>query len=66
MQIVLAIILVATIMLQQNAAGTGGAFGSSDGNIINYTRRGFERTLFQCTIVFGILFVLSIFIQIFL
>jgi len=65
-QIVLSIIITTTILLQQSSAGAGGAFGGGDGNVINYTRRGFERTLFQATIVLSILFVLSIFIELFL
>lgn len=59
-QIILAIILVIAIILQQNAAGIGGAFGGGDGGAINRTRRGAERTLFQVTIVVGILFALSV------
>ena len=56
-QIVLAVILVAAILLQQTGASIGGAFGGSDNFSSAYhTRRGFERTLFIITIVIAILF----------
>jgi preprotein translocase subunit SecG len=58
-QIGLALILILTVILQQTGAGVGGAFGGGDGSAINRTRRGAERTLFQVTIVIGILFALS-------
>jgi protein translocase SecG subunit len=63
-QIVLSVFLVAIILLQQSAAGAGGAFGGSDGGAINHTRRGFEKLLFRATIVVAILFVISTFIAI--
>ncbi len=56
-QIVLAVILVAAILLQRTGAQIGGAFGGSDNFSSAYhTRRGFERTLFIITIVIAILF----------
>jgi preprotein translocase subunit SecG len=59
-QIVLAIILVAAILLQQTGAAMGGAFGGADNfSSAFHTRRGFERTLFIVTIVVAILFALS-------
>lgn len=60
-QIVLAVLLVAGILLQQNEAGLGSAFGGGGGgdSSIEHTRRGFEKTLFRATIVIAILFVLS-------
>ncbi|MBI2109261.1 MAG: preprotein translocase subunit SecG [Parcubacteria group bacterium] len=60
-QIILAILLVGAVLLQQSSAGIGGAFGGSDGGGF-YTRRGFEKFLFQATIVIAILFALSAFI----
>ena len=60
LQIVLAIILVAAILLQQTGAAMGGAFGGSDNfSSAFHTRRGFEKTLFITTIVIAILFALS-------
>ncbi len=59
-QIVLAIVLIAVILLQQTGAAMGGAFGGSDNfSSAFHTRRGFERTLFITTIVIGILFAAS-------
>ncbi len=60
-QIALSIALVACILLQHSGASVGGAFGGSDGSFF-YTRRGFERTLFQTTIVLAVLFALSAFL----
>ncbi len=59
-QIVLAILLVAAILMQQTGAGVGGAFGGGgDTGGAYHTRRGLERTLFQATIVLAVLFVIS-------
>lgn len=59
-QIVLSIILTASILLQQSGAGVGGAFGGSDESI-HHTRRGMEKVLFYITIVTAILFAFSAF-----
>lgn len=56
-QIILAVILVAAILLQRTGSQIGGAFGGGDNFSSAYhTRRGFERTLFIVTIVIAILF----------
>jgi preprotein translocase subunit SecG len=55
-QMLLAIVLIAAILLQTRGSGFS-AFGSSDSSIYR-TRRGFERTLFQFTIVLAVLWVL--------
>jgi len=53
-QMILAIALIASILLQQRGTGLGGAFG---GEVTAYrSRRGIERTLFRMTIVLAILF----------
>ena len=55
-QMILAIALIASILLQQRGTGLGGAFG---GEVTAYrSRRGLERTLFRLTIVLAVLFVL--------
>ena len=59
-QIILSIILTATILLQQTGAGVGGAFGGGDDSI-RYTRRGMEKVLFYTSIIVAILFALSAF-----
>lgn len=59
-QIVLAVVLVAAILLQKTGAQIGGAFGGSDNFSSAYhTRRGFEKTLFIITIVIAIFFAIA-------
>ena len=55
-QMLLAIVLAAAILLQTRGSGFS-AFGSSDSSIYR-TRRGFEKTLFQFTIVLAVAWVL--------
>lgn len=55
-QAVLSCLLIAAILLQQKGSGLGAAFGGSS-NIYS-TKRGIDKTLFQATIVIGILFLL--------
>jgi preprotein translocase subunit SecG len=55
-QLILAIVMTAAILLQTRGSGFS-AFGSSDSSIYR-TRRGFERTLFQFTIVLAVSWVL--------
>ena len=57
-QIILSVILVSAILLQQSAAGLGGALGGDDMGSFRHTRRGFEKFLFYLSIVCGILFAL--------
>ncbi len=61
-QVLLAILLIILVLLQRSEAGLGSAFGGGNSmSSINYTRRGFEKTLFNATIVVSILFVISVF-----
>ncbi len=54
-QMIMAVALMASILLQQRGTGLGGAFG---GEVTAYrSRRGIERTLFRLTILLGVLFV---------
>jgi len=53
-----AILMVASILLQQRGATLGAGFGSS-GELYT-TRRGVDKNLFEVTIVFAAIFVLSI------
>ncbi len=64
-QISLGTFLVIIILLQQSSAGAGGAFGGSDGETMNHTRRGFEKLLFKTTIIISVLFTISIFVTLF-
>lgn len=59
-QIAIAILLMAVILTQTKGSGFSGAFGG-DTTSITRTRRGIEKTLFNFTIIVGVLFlVLSI------
>lgn len=59
-QIILALVLVTTIILQAKGGGLGGAFGSRT----NYhTKRGAEKTLFYLTIVVATVFVVVAFVN---
>lgn len=55
-QILVALVLIGAVLLQTRGSGFSG-FGSSDSSIYR-TRRGFERTLFQFTIVLAVFWVL--------
>jgi preprotein translocase subunit SecG len=59
-QVVIGVFLVAAILMQQSDAGLGAIFGGGDTGSVNRTRRGFEKTLFNATIVLAIIFVLVI------
>jgi protein translocase SecG subunit len=58
-QITLSVLLMAAVLLQQSAAGIGGAIGGSDVSATFHTRRGFERFLFISTFILAFLFVLA-------
>ena len=53
-----AVLTVVAILLQQRGASLGAGFGSS-GELFT-TRRGFDKNLFDVTIIFAVIFVLSI------
>ena len=53
-----AVLMVLSILLQQRGASLGAGFGSS-GELFT-TRRGFDKNLFDVTIIFAVIFVLSI------
>ncbi|HAO64698.1 TPA: preprotein translocase subunit SecG [Candidatus Taylorbacteria bacterium] len=62
-QLILAAVLVAVVLLQQSDASLGGAFGGGDdSDAIRHTRRGAEKVLFNTTIIVGILFTVAAFI----
>ena len=58
-QIVLAILLIAAILLQQRGSSLGGAFGGDNFSSAFHKRRGAELFLFKFSIGIAILFVLS-------
>ncbi|MFY9227963.1 MAG: preprotein translocase subunit SecG [Candidatus Microsaccharimonas sp.] len=53
-----AILMILSILLQQRGATLGAGFGSS-GELYT-TRRGVDKNLFEVTIVFAVIFILSI------
>lgn len=55
-QIILAVLLMASILLQQRGSGLGIAFGG-EGNFYR-SRRGMEKVLYWATVVIAILFAL--------
>jgi protein translocase SecG subunit len=63
-QVIAAIILVISILLQHRGTGLGGAFGGED---LSYrSRRGVEKLLFRTTIVFAAIFIVAAIAQLFL
>ena len=62
-QIIISVLLIAGIIMQNSSAGLSGAFGGSDSIDAGYhTRRGFEKFLFDGTVIIAILFVIVSFI----
>jgi protein translocase SecG subunit len=61
-QIGLAILIIAGVLLQQSETSLGGAFGAGDSGNAFHTRRGLEKVLFIGTLVVSILFVATCFI----
>ena len=53
-----AALMIAAILLQQRGASLGAGFGAS-GELF-MMRRGFDKNLFDVTIIFAVIFVLSI------
>ncbi|KKT51814.1 MAG: Preprotein translocase, SecG subunit [candidate division Kazan bacterium GW2011_GWA1_44_22] len=62
-QVVLAIILMVSILVQGRGTSLGEAFGGSSS--FYTTRRGAERTLFVITIVVAVLFVATALVSLF-
>jgi preprotein translocase subunit SecG len=66
-QIIVSVILVTAILLQQSAAGVGGALGGGDTGTFHSTRRGFEKFLFyvslSCAVLFALLALMSIMVK---
>lgn len=61
-QIVLSIILIGAIILQQTGSSLGGAFGGNNFSAGFHKRRGFEKLLFNATVVIAVLFGVTAFI----
>ncbi len=56
-QVVLAIVLILAVLLQTKGSTFSGIFGG-DSSSVYRTRRGFEKRLFQMTIVLSVVFFL--------
>lgn len=61
-QIILAVILIATILLQRSSAGIGALGGGESVDAGYHTRRGSEKVLFNAAIVISIAFMVVSFI----
>lgn len=66
LQLALAVLLIASVLLQTRGSSVGGAFGGDNAGTTFYTRRGAEKVLFQATIVLSVLFTLSAFAALFI
>lgn len=60
-QIVIACLLIAAILLQQRGTGLSAAFGGEGG--VYFKKRGMEKVIFTATIILAGLFVLSAIIR---
>jgi preprotein translocase subunit SecG len=56
LQMIVAILLIAAILLQARTQELGGVFGGAQATVFR-TRRGLEKTLFQGTIGLAVLFI---------
>ncbi len=61
-QIIISISLILTVLFQQRGAGGGGLFGGG-GDTSYYTKRGFDKVLFNSTIVLASLFLITSFLN---
>jgi preprotein translocase subunit SecG len=55
-QIVISVALVLACLMQVRGSGLGGIFGQAD--TVYRTKRGVEKTLFQFTVIFAVLFII--------
>lgn len=62
--VVSAIIMIIAVLLQQRGATLGAGFGSS-GELYT-TRRGFDKNLFDLTVIMAVIFVSSILVSLIL
>ncbi len=56
-QVIISVLLIASVLLQQQGVGLSGAFGG-EGNVFR-TKRGIEKSLFTVTIILAVLFLAS-------
>lgn len=60
-QVILSILLIVGVLLQRSEASLGTAFGSDSAIGGRFMRRGFEKLLFNATLIIAVLFGLSAF-----
>ena len=63
-QVLIAIFLIATILLQQRGSGLSGAFGGQGG--VYYQKRGMEKVLLWGTVILSALFLGTALLRLFL
>jgi preprotein translocase subunit SecG len=64
LQILVAILLIISVLLQVKGSGFGAALGGMSGGGVYRTKRGLERTLFQATILLTIVFIFVSFLSV--
>ncbi len=57
-QIIIAVLLIASILLQQRGTALGSALGGGGSESVYATRRGIQKKLLFATITLGVLFIL--------
>ncbi len=62
--IIIAVLLIASILMQQGKSGMGSAFGEAD--TFHTEKRGTEKWMFNATVVLGSLFVIVALLNLFL
>ena len=65
-QIVVAILLITTILLQSRGSGLSGVFGGGGEGNVYRTKRGAEKIIFYFTIIFSIIFLGTALLNLFL
>ncbi|MDO8471126.1 MAG: preprotein translocase subunit SecG [bacterium] len=65
-QILLSLLLIAGVLLQRSEASLGAAFGGDSAIGGRFMRRGFEKILFNATLIVAVLFTISAFASFFL
>lgn len=58
-QIILSFLLIGGVLLQRSEASLGTAFGTDSATGGRFMRRGFEKLLFNATLLLAVLFVMA-------
>jgi preprotein translocase subunit SecG len=62
LQVVISALLMGAILLQRTGATQGGAFGADNFSSGFHTRRGFEKFIFNATVIIAIAFAIFAFL----